>query len=632
MNKKIIAYTVPALLLGVSSGCLIAANSSKNSNKTKQPNVILIMTDDQGYANLSCMGHPILKTPNADNLYKNSIRLTDYHVDPTCAPSRSALMSGRYSHRVGVWHTIMGKELMKEKEVIMPELFKESGYSTAFFGKWHLGDNYPFSPRFRGFQKTLKLGGGGIGQGPDFWGNDYFDDVYFENGKPKQFKGFCTDIFFKEAINFIDKNKNKPFFVYLAPNAPHCPMYSPDKFSKRFKNMKYKDLKLNKMVTNYYGMIENIDYNLGLMIDFLKKNNLYDNTILIFTTDNGPVTKIGLKIYNAGLHGKKGSYFDGGHRVFFFLSYPDKKLNTGTDVNETTAHIDILPTLIELCHLKNTNIKFDGRSLVPLLENPNANFEKRNLFVESQRVNIPIKYRKFSVMNKEWRLTGTENKNFQLYKILEDRGQKHNISTKYPDIFKSMLNSYDMFWNDVSKENSNISRIIIGNDNENPIRLMSHDWVGSKGAWSQGLIQKPKNKTPQHGIWEIKVEQDAWYQFSLRRWPAESDQTINAEYIGKGINAKKAAIDIEGQHFEKSISNKDKEITFRIKLTKGETSLDAYFISEQGKIGAFYVYILKETGNVDKNWQTRKGLGLPLAIWPKTPGKDTTATLLKKDN
>jgi arylsulfatase A-like enzyme len=216
-----------ALILAVSASPF-AANSVYADKPATHPNVVLIMTDDQGYPNLSCLGHPILKTPNIDNIYKHSTRLANYHVDPTCAPTRGALMTGRYSDRVGTWHTIMGRNLLRKRETTMANVFENSGYRTGIFGKWHIGDAYPFRPQDRGFQHVVIHGGGGIGQTPDFWGNDYFDDVYQVDGKRVQFKGFCTDIFFNEAIKFIQKDKQDPFFVYLVTNAPHGPMYAPD--------------------------------------------------------------------------------------------------------------------------------------------------------------------------------------------------------------------------------------------------------------------------------------------------------------------------------------------------------------------------------------------------------------------
>jgi len=611
---------IPGLLFTLAASSCAAPELK--SKKKFSPNVLLIMTDDQGYANLGCTGHPILKTPNADRLYKTSVRLTDYHVDPTCAPTRSALMTGHYSHRAGVWHTIMGREILRSKEILMSNFFKHSGYRTGFFGKWHIGDNYPQSPRFNGFDKTVKLGGGGIGQGPDFWGNDYFDDVYFVNGKPRQFKGFCTDVFFEEAMKFINMNSEKPFFVYLATNAPHSPMYAPDKYSKRFKGMRYKDITLDSATANYYGMIENIDYNLGRILDFLKKNNLYENTVLIFTTDNGPVTKIGQKIYNAFLRDGKGSHYDGGHRVFFFISYPKGGIGGGVDVKRTTAHIDILPTLIDLCCLKKANVEFDGKSILPLLKNPNCKWRERDLVVETQRVNIPIKYRKFSVMNTNWRLTGNQKKKFELFDALKDRSEKNDLFDKKTELAQSMLDSYHKFWDDISSENDKLSRIEIGNSNENPTRLMAHDWFGIKGAWSQRLVKKGGKKRERVGIWKVTIDTDGIYQISLRRWPAEADKGINDPYIGKGINATRAVLEIQGHLLKKEIPFDAVEVTFDVVLKKGDADLSAYFDGDNGKYGVYYAYIMKMGKETPKNWQSRESLGLPLGVWPEHPGKD----------
>jgi arylsulfatase B len=344
----------------------------------------------------------------------------------------------------------------------MGDAFSASGYATAMFGKWHLGDTYPFRPTDRGFQHAVVLGGGGVTQIPDFWGNDYFDDTYRKNLKLTAFKGFCTDVFFDEAMKFIVKEKAaaKPFFVYLATNAPHGPMYCPDKFFKRFIGKTVKGVSIDDKTAHYYGMIENIDYNFGRLVSFLKKEGLYDGTILIFTTDNGPVTN-GIKIFNAGLRGGKGSHFDGGHRVPFFISYPDGGIGGGVDIDKITAHIDILPTLIELCHLKAPEgVKFDGKSLAPLLLNPKPSWPDRAIVVENQRVVMPIKHRKFSVMTDRWRLTG-DNGKFQLYDMSTDRGETRDVIKEHQELKERLLAAYDDFWNDVSREDSLFTRMVI---------------------------------------------------------------------------------------------------------------------------------------------------------------------------
>jgi len=193
-------------------------------SERKRPNVILVMTDDQGYGDLACLGNSVIKTPNLDRLYAKSIRLTNFHVDPTCTPTRSALMTGHYSSRTGAWSTFMGRSLLRKDEVTMGDVFTAGGYRTGIFGKWHLGDNYPFWPHDRGFGEALIHGGGSIGEAPDYWDNNYFDDTYFNNGKAEKFKGYCTDVWFNEAIKFIEANNDRPFFCYISTNSPHGPL------------------------------------------------------------------------------------------------------------------------------------------------------------------------------------------------------------------------------------------------------------------------------------------------------------------------------------------------------------------------------------------------------------------------
>ena len=205
----------------------VAAPVSVLAKAPRRPNVVLVMTDDQGYGDLSCHGNRVLQTPHLDRLASRSVRLTNFHVDPTCSPTRAALMTGRYSTRTGVWHTVMGRHMPRPQEVMLPQLFAASGYRTAMFGKWHLGDAFPYRPQDRGFQTALMHGGGGVGQIPDYWGNDYFDDTYFRDGRTENFEGYCTDVFFREAMRFITVDRERPFFVYLATNAPHSPLPGP---------------------------------------------------------------------------------------------------------------------------------------------------------------------------------------------------------------------------------------------------------------------------------------------------------------------------------------------------------------------------------------------------------------------
>jgi arylsulfatase A-like enzyme len=305
-------------MCGVATLGRVAKGSSGAHSRASErpPNVVLVLTDDQGYGDLACLGNPILRTRNLDALYGQSVRLTDFHVSPTCSPTRAALMTGRYNNRTGVWHTVMGRSLLRRDEVTMADLFAAAGYRTGIFGKWHLGDNYPFRPQDRGFQEVLCHGGGGIGQTPDFWGNDYFDDTYWHNGVLEKSTGYCTDVWFDAALRFIESNRHRPFFAYVATNAPHSPYRVAEKYSRLYAGQTVPN-------AGFYGMITNIDENVGRLMRTLQRLGLEENTILIFMTDNGTAAGMqGGKGFNAGMRGTKGSEYDGGHRVPCFLHWP----------------------------------------------------------------------------------------------------------------------------------------------------------------------------------------------------------------------------------------------------------------------------------------------------------------------
>ncbi len=543
----------------------------------RRPNVILVMTDDQGYGDLGCHGNPVIQTPNLDKLYTQSVRLTDFHVGPTCSPTRAALMTGRYCNRTGVWHTIMGRSLLRRDEVTMGDVFSASGYRTGIFGKWHLGDNYPFRPQDRGFGEVLIHGGGGVGQGPDYWGNDYFDDTYFHNGVPEKFEGYCTDVWFDGAMKFIEANKNRPFFCYIPTNAPHGPYNIADEYVKP-----YLDKGLPERQARFYGMITNIDDNMARLMRRLRQLGLEENTILIFMTDNG--TSGGS--YSAGMRGKKGSEYDGGHRVPCFIRWPRGSLTSPGDIDRLTAHVDLLPTLIELCRLKRPRgVRFDGDSLVPLLTGRGGNWLDRTLITDSQRIEHPEKWRKSAVMTDRWRLVnGTE-----LYDIKADPGQKNNIAGGKPAVVEELREAYEQWWADVSERFDEYCEIIIGSDKQNPTRLMSHDWHSPQVPWSQGAVRKGMQS---NGFWAVEIERDGTYQFELRRWPKELDAPINAAVPGgKAIAATSARLKIADLDVTKAIPNGAHAVTFEVELKAGKGRLQSWFIDDTGESrGAYYVY------------------------------------------
>ena len=569
------ALTIPAPLRAATAG-------------PARPNVVLVMTDDQGYGDIAALGNTMIRTPNMDKLWAQSVRLTNFHVDPTCSPTRSALMAGRYSNRTGVWHTIMGRSLLDPNEVTLGETFKANGYVTGMFGKWHLGDNWPLRPEDQGFDVTVRLGDGAIGQGPDWWGNDYFDDVYWQNGKWEQFKGYCTDVFFDEATKFIELNKNRPFFVYLPTNAAHGPLNVDPKYSQP-----YIDKGVPENMAKFYGMIENIDENLGKLRKRLDELGLADNTIFIFLTDNGTATGIYGKAkpgewagFNAGMRGQKGSEYDGGHRVPLFIYWPAGKLDHARDADTLCAHIDIHPTLMDLCELKRPDgPKMDGTSLRPVLYGTEGEqaLRDRILFVHSQRIAHPEKWRQTAVMTQRWRLVDGK----ELYDINADPGQKTNVAEANPNVMKKLSAAYDEWWESLKPTFGEYVRIGLGSDKHNPALLCSHDWLTEEQEdcpWSQGLISKGLLAS---APWAVQVAQDGKYRFELCRWP---------KHLNKPAGCTHAKLKIGSVEAEKDIKPGDAIVTFELGLNAGPAMLQSWMTREDGKVfGAYYVWVERLT-------------------------------------
>ncbi|MCF7847637.1 MAG: arylsulfatase [Kiritimatiellales bacterium] len=574
-----------------------AAQAGVFGKGKKQPNVVLVMTDDQGYGDLACTGNPWIKTPNIDKLRTQATLLNNYHVDPTCAPTRSALMTGRYSDRVGVWHTIMGRNMLRSREVTMANVFGQNGYATGMFGKWHLGDAYPYRPMDRGFQHVVYHGGGGVTQTPDYWGNDYFDDTYCINGKWQRFPGYCTDVWFDEGMKFIKANKDKHFFAYIATNAPHGPLNCPTEYSKLYEG--------NDKVPSdkFYGMITNIDDNMAKLMAMLKNEGLEDNTILIFTTDNGTasgISKDGKKGFDGGMRGKKGSEYEGGHRVPFMIRWPDGKIEAGKSIDRLTAHVDILPTFIDLCGLKAPKIEFDGTSIKELIYTDGKNWPDRSLVVESQRVVDPEKWRKCSVMTDRWRLVNGK----ELYDLKADPKQATDVGDKHPEVFERLRGEYEKFWADVSSEHDITSAMIVGSDKCPVVPLTSHDWLVNGAPWNQGHISKGADAKP--GKWAIEAAQDGNYEISLRRWPAEADKGINDGTYGKAFAFEKARMLVADIDETMDIPAGAKEVTFKVKLKKGVTYLTPLFIGGGVEATPYFAYV---THKPKPGWQTPEAMG-----------------------
>ncbi len=572
----------------------------------KRPNVILVMTDDQGYGDLGCTGNPWIQTPHIDAFHKESIRLGDFHVSPLCTPTRASLMTGRRPTRNGAWATCWGRSLLRKDEVTVAQVFSDNGYRTGLFGKWHLGDNYPYRPQDRGFQHVVAHLGGGVGQTPDFWGNNYFDDTYFHNGEPVSHDGYCTDIWFEEAAKFIKANKEQPFFAYISTNAPHSPYLVAEKYKKRYEQ--------NPDIPEpaFNGMITNIDENFGRLDAMLKALGIADDTILIFMTDNG--TSGGCTLdenqyvergYNAGMRGKKGSYYDGGHRVPCFIRWPGGSIQGGRDIEEMALHIDVLPTLIELCALTAPDkVAFDGISLAGLLTGSTDALPDRTQFLQyRQSTNPPEKWTN-AVITKRWRLIGGR----ELYDIKVDPGQCNNVADQHPDVVAELRGKHEGWWREIHPLLDQYCPISLGNDRENPLRLDAMDVMGDV-VWQQTHVVLAQKST---GRWSVDVERPGEYTFSLRRWPDElnlpMDETLSPEEAarlahsnGSGrsevISPVKARLELFDQEWTTAIEPGSREASFKVNLEQtGVTQLEAWFLDEQGEErGAYYVYVERLT-------------------------------------
>ncbi|MEK6795882.1 MAG: arylsulfatase [Spirochaetota bacterium] len=567
----------------------------------RRPNIIFVLTDDQGYGDLGCTGDPVLKTPAIDAFAAESIRFTNYHVGPTCAPTRSGIMTGHYANSTGVWHTVGGRSLLRGNETTIADIFAENGYRTGLFGKWHLGDNYPYRPEDRGFHEVITHGGGGIANTPDYWGNDYFDDTYRANGEMKKFDGYCTDVWFSEAMQFIERNKKDPFLCFITPNAPHTP-YNVDP--------KYRDMYRGKVPTgrdSFYGMITNIDENFALLREHIRALGIEDDTILVFTTDNGTGCHISGG-NNAGLRGMKGSEYDGGHRVPFFIRWPSGGFTQARDIDTLTANIDILPTFMDLAGIdtaKYDRLNFHGESVKPLLTGEKTGSRERVIVTDSQRLTQPVKWKQSSVMTDRWRLINGR----ELYAMESDRAQAYDIAEKYPDVVARLRSEYERWWDIVSKQFDEEIPIPIGTDGSE-VCLTCHDIRAETGhiAYNQGLVRQGKGGT---GHFEIMVERSGTYRIELRRWPKElgngvTDTAMNADYCidavpeneryqyegGTALPFVYASLTIGSRTHTMEVKQNSPSAVFDAALQEGSTHLDARFIASESLVrGAYYVYV-----------------------------------------
>lgn len=422
----------------------------------QRPNIVFILTDDQGYGDIAAHGHPLLKTPHLDRLHHEGVRFTDFHVSPTCSPTRAALMTGRHEFRNGVTHTILERERLTPKAILLPELLRRAGYHTGIFGKWHLGDEPRYRPDRRGFDEVFIHGAGGIGQTypgscGDAPGNTYFDPVLLHNGRFVRTRGYCTDVFFDQALRWMESVKGRqPFFAYIACNAPHAPLQVRPEDEARYAGQ------ASPAVAKFLGMVANIDDNVGRLLRRLEERGIDRETLVIFMNDNG--TDGGAPIYNAGMRGKKGTAYLGGTRAASFWRWPGTL--APADCSALAAHLDFLPTLVDIAGIRPTaslRRQVEGRSLVPLLENPTAAWPDRTLFTHLGRwpkgaSPDTCKYRMTAVRTARWHLVsaaGGREPKWELFDLTADPSESIDVAPRHPDILKALSGQFESWWQSV---------------------------------------------------------------------------------------------------------------------------------------------------------------------------------------
>ncbi|MDQ1257146.1 MAG: hypothetical protein QG656_1748 [Candidatus Hydrogenedentes bacterium] len=503
---------VAALSMG--GMAMVGETRAAEAPAARRPNVVLMLTDDQGYGDLACHGNPHIKTPNMDRLRAEGVRFEYFYVSPVCSPTRANLMTGRYNYRTRAIDTYAGRSMMDPDEVTMAEMLGDGGYKTGIFGKWHLGDNYPMRAMDQGFQESLVHRGGGLCQPSDWPGNTYFDPMLSRNGVDWKSKGYCTDVYTDAALEFITAHRNEPFFCYFATNAPHTPLQIADEYAKL-----YLDMGLEEDTAKVYGMVTNIDDNIGRILAKLDELGIEKNTVVIFLTDNGPQgSRKGVR-YNAGLRSAKGAVYEGGIRVPCFVRWPGT-LDAGKSIDRVAAHIDLLPTLLDVCGVaKREGVALDGRSLKPLLLGENTEWPDRTLYFQWHRGDAPELYRDCAARSQRYKLVN----GVELYDIEADPGELNDIAKDRPEIVREMRAGYEAWFKDVScTRGYDPPRIHLGTPHENPVVLTRQDWRGSDGWDSDKDL----------GYWEVCVTEAADYEITLRFAPVREASEARFKFGG----------------------------------------------------------------------------------------------------
>ncbi|MBY0458454.1 MAG: arylsulfatase [Gemmataceae bacterium] len=570
----------------------IGATAPASAADAKKPNVVIVMTDDQGLGDTSFMGNPVLKTPHLDAFARQAVRLTDFHVAPMCSPTRGQLMTGLAALRNGATSVTAGRTFLRPGLPTMAEVFAKGGYQTGLFGKWHLGDHYPHRPADKGFHESkYHLGWGQLNSTPEF-DRPLIDGRYFHNGAEKNYKGHCTDLWFDEAMRWMKERRDKgePFFCYLPTNAPHAPYVELPEYVKPYQG---------KGPAGFFGMIAHIDRRFGDLDKFLTDHKLADDTIVIYMTDNGGTA--GVATFNAGLRAGKTTYYDGGHRVPCWVRWPNGKLGEARDIDTPAQNTDLLPTLCDWCGLDapkrdKADAPYLGTSLSDLIRGKVKDLPARTFVVQYGQT--PKKF-DCCVISGRWRLVHGK----ELYDVAADRAQKTDLADKHPDVVKQLRDYYEGWWKGVEPTLDDFVPISLGANQQPVVELTSGDWENIY-ADNNGHVREAVGG-PTGGRWHVKVEAAGEYEFTLRRWPEVAGVALGDKYepaekskiVTKGFPAiARGQVEVAGVKADAKADPKAKAVVVTAKLPVGTTTLKAWFADADGngQCGAFFVTVRKK--------------------------------------
>ncbi len=546
---------------------IAVAASALATGRDPRPNIIVVLADDLGYGDLSLHGNPRLRTPELDRLGRESVRFDDHHVAPMCTPTRGELMTGLSAFRNGATAVAGGRSIVRREVPMLPEMLRAAGYATGHFGKWHLGDNHPFRPHERGFEVTIHNKSFGISSLADHWLNDAEGDVYWRNGTPARFPGYNTDVFFREAMEWI-AGQRRPFFVYLATTAAHEPHYVPSRYAKPYED-------LPGVLPAFFGMAANLDENVGRLRRFLAERGLERNTILVYMTDNGSVERTGY--YRAGMRGRKGALYEGGHRVPLFLHWPGGGAAAAPRRIGTLTHgTDLAPTLLELCGVPAPpGVAFDGRSLAPLLAGNARGFDGRTVFVQ---YGVEFKEWDCAILRDKWRLIQGR----ELYDLATDPAQTRDIAAGHPELVAALRADYEAWLGPTKAIMGRPNHIVVGTDAENITTLSGADW---NGPFCDEIGELREGAAAKFGFWNIEAAADGPYAVKLYLFPPEAEAALDGSFRAAPARPVRAArLSIDTEQWTREAPAGVSHVKFEVTLRRGgRHRIEGRFLGADGQ-------------------------------------------------